>query len=146
MAQSFRFLEDVALADAAFEASGDSPAELFAAAAQAVIETMVDPSTVTGREVCRVELRAPDLAALLFDWLSRIVFLKDARGVVFHDVRVAVRPTQDPPGWLVQGDLAGEAIDASRHALRGDVKAVTKHLYGLHEEGGRWTARVVMDL
>ena len=38
MTQRFTFLEDVALADAAFEASGDSPSELILAATQAVIE------------------------------------------------------------------------------------------------------------
>lgn len=150
MAQSFRFLEDVALSDAAFEASGDSPAELFVAAARAVIETMADPGTVTGREVCLVERRAPDLPTLLFDWLSRIVFLKDARGLVFREAAAEVTPTQDPPGWALQGRLTGESIDPARHDLRADVKAVTKHLFAVREEGGeagrRWAATVVLDL
>lgn len=150
MAGSFRFLEDVALADAAFEATGDSPDAVFAEAARAVLETMADPATVAAREVCRVELQAADLPALFFDWLSRIVFLKDARGLVFHEAALTVRPAPDGSGWRLEGSLAGEAIDPARHELRGDVKAITKHLFELRQEqtreGTRWTARVVMDL
>ena len=47
MTSSFRFLEDIALADSAFEARGSTPSELFAAAGRAVIEAMVDPRTVS---------------------------------------------------------------------------------------------------
>lgn len=150
MAGSFRFLEDVALADAAFEATGDSPDAVFAEAARALLETLADPATVAGREVCRVELRAADLPALFFDWLSRIVFLKDARGLVFHEATAAVQPSADGAGWRLDGQLTGETIDPARHELRADVKAITKHLFELRQdhatEGTRWTARVVMDL
>jgi SHS2 domain-containing protein len=30
--------------------------------------------------------------------------------------------------------------------LRSDVKAVTKHLYDVHEHKGQWIARVVLDI
>ena len=150
MAGSFRFLEDVAPADVAFEATGDSPDAVFDSAARAVLESLADPATVAGRDVCRVELRAADLPGLLFDWLSRIVFLKDARGLVFHEAAAAVRPAGNGAGWLLEGRLTGEAIDPARHELRGDVKAITKHLFELRQDrtadGTRWVARVVMDL
>jgi SHS2 domain-containing protein len=146
----FRFLEDVALADAAFEASGGSPAELFVAAARAVIETMVNPDTVSARVTHDVALEAPDIETLLFDFLSHIVFLKDAKELVFRDVTAAVdqtRPENGQPGaWRLQGTLTGEPIDQRRHELRADVKAVTKHLYQVRQEGGRWFARVVLDI
>lgn len=143
---SFRFLEDVALADTAFEATGDSPSELFQAAAQAVIETMINPSTVTPKWHKAIERQAPDLPTLLFDWLSDIVYLKDAEGVLFQAATAAV--SQDPTSgnWTLHGFLNGEPIDPTRHEMRADVKAVTKHLYEVRQDGSRWIARVVLDV
>jgi SHS2 domain-containing protein len=145
MSGQFRFLEDVALADAAFEASGGSPSELFVAAAHAVIETMVNPHTVSGGESRVIERREDSLETLLFEWLSAIVFLKDAESFLYRDAMAEV--TKAPPtDWHLRGTLRGETIDPARHELRADVKAVTKHLYGIRREGGRWIARVVLDI
>lgn len=145
MTGRFRYLEDIALADSAFEASGDSPSELFRAAAQAVIETMVNPLTVTPAWRRTVERRAVDLPSLLFDWLSDLVYFKDAEGIAFRDAEAAVtRSTGED--WLLRGTVTGEPIDQNRHELRADVKAVTKHLYEVRKEGDRWMARVVLDI
>ncbi len=146
MTADFSFLEDIALADSAFDASGDSPSELFQAAAQAVIETMVNPATVSASKTHTIARKDSDLASLLFDWLSDIVYLKDAQALVFREASAAVRhdPAQD--SWQLQGTLTGEPIDQTRHELRADVKAVTKHLYEVRQDGGRWTARVVLDI
>ena len=146
MTEEFRFLEDIALADSAFEASGDSPSELFQAAAQAVIETMVDPATVSPSKTQTIEREDADLATLLFDWLADIVYLKDAQGLVFREASAAVRHDPVQVVWQLQGILTGEPIDQTRHELRADVKAVTKHLYEVRQEGGRWIARVVLDI
>ena len=146
MSGSFRFLEDVAVADAAFEALGDSPSELFAAAARALIETMVNPDTVSAEWRQAVVLEEPDLGDLLFEWLSRIFYEKDAAGVVFHDATGAVTRDHAGGGWRFVGELKGAPVDPRRHELHADVKAVTKHLYDVREVEGRWRARVVVDI
>ena len=146
MPPSFRFLEDIAVADVAFEAVGDVPSELFTAAAHAVMEILANPTTVlnTWRRTFDREDEQP--ADLLFDWLSEMVYLKDAEGVVFSQATAAV--TQDPSRrcWRLHGELIGEPIDPARHELRSDVKAVTKHLYEVRKSGGQWKARVVLDI
>lgn len=144
MTHQYRILEDVALADTAFEASGDSPSELFLATGQALLDTLADPTTVRPVRTIAVERRDPDLGALLFAWLSHIVYLKDAEALLFREALATV--TQERGGWLLRGTLAGEPIDPARHALRADVKAVTKHLYAAGAEGDRWVARVVLDI
>ena len=145
MTSHYRVLEDVAVADAAFEATGDSPSELFLAASQAVIDTMANPSTVSPSWHRNLERDAPDLSALLFDWLCEIVFLKDAEGVVFSEVIVRVEAQPDG-GWRLYGTLTGGPIDMTTQELRADVKAVTKHLYEVREQDGKWRARVVLDI
>lgn len=146
MTPRFRFLEDVALADAAFEASGDTPSELFVAAARAVMETLANPATVAATWQRTINRQAPDLAALLFDWLSDLVYLKDAEGVAFREATAVVSEDRPHGGWTVRGTVTGEPIDPARHELRADVKAVTKHLYEVKQVNGRWVARVVLDI
>lgn len=146
MAHGFRFLEDIALADAAFDAAGDSPSELFVAAAQAVIETMVNPHTVIPVWRRVIELQGPEIADLLFDWLSGLVYLKDAEGVVFREVTAVVSEDRPHGDFRLRATLSGESIDPGRHELRADVKAVTKHLYEVRHDDGHWGARVVLDI
>ena len=146
MTASFRFLDDIALADTAFEASGDSPSELFQAASRAVIEAMVNPDSVAPAWSQIFEKSDPDLPTLLFDWLCEIVYVKDAQGLVFRDVLTTVEQDPGTGAWTLDATLVGEEIDQTRHELRGDVKAVTKHLYEVRQDGTTWTARVVLDV
>jgi SHS2 domain-containing protein len=146
MSGEFRFLDDVAHADTAFEAVAECPSELFIAAAQAVIETMVNPRTVSPGWSRIIEHEDQDLGDLLFDWLSDLVYLKDAEGVLFHDAGAVVTEDRSQAVWRLRGTLTGESIDPARHELRSDVKAVTKHLYEVRQQDGRWLARVVLDI
>jgi SHS2 domain-containing protein len=146
MSGSFRFLEDVAIADAAFEAVGDSPSELFAAAARALIETMVNPETVTDGWHRTIVLEEPDLGDLLFEWLSRIVYEKDATGVVIRETTATVTRDDAAGRWRLVGEMRGAPVDPQRHELHADVKAVTKHLYDVSEVDGQWKAKVVIDI
>ncbi|MBM4127428.1 MAG: archease [Nitrospira sp.] len=144
MAYSFHFLDDIALADLAFEAEGDSVEELFRAATQALLETLADPATVAATWERRVTNVEGNPADLLFEWLSNIVYWKDAAGVVFHDAELSVR--QEGSSWNLAAVLRGASVDQTVQTLRSDVKGITKHLYDVRQEGTRWCARVVVDV
>ena len=146
MPPTFRYLEDIALADCAFEAMGDSPAELFHAAAQALIETLCNPITVGCSWTTSITGQDTDLATLLFDWLNEIVYVKDAERVLFSRTSTQVTKDLTTGEWHLGGTLVGDPIDPSKHELHSDVKAVTKHLYEVKQEGAQWIARVVLDL
>lgn len=146
MTARFRILEDVALADAAFEATGDSPSELCLAAAQAVIDTMVDPQTVRPTWSKTVTLRNADFSELLFDWLTELVYLKDAEAIAFHKVAPTVTEGCDGAEWNLTATVTGAPCNPEEQELRADVKAVTKHLYEVHQDRNGWFARVVLDI
>ena len=146
MTARFRLIEDVALADAAFEATGDSPSELCLAAAQAVIATMVDPDTVRPTWRTTVTLRNRDFSELLFDWLSELVYLKDAEAVVFHEGVPTVTEGCAGAEWNLTATVTGAPCNPEEQELRADVKAVTKHLYEVRRLGDGWFARVVLDI
>jgi protein archease len=144
MAFTYRFLDDIALADVAFEVLGDSLSDVFAGATQALLETLANPATVTASWERAVTHTDTDLSNLLFDWLSEIVYLKDAAGVVFREAPLTL--ACEAGTWTIQARLVGAPVDQQVQELRNDVKGVTKHLYQLSQEGGRWKATVVLDV
>ncbi|MEO8341675.1 MAG: archease [Nitrospirota bacterium] len=144
MAWTVRFLEEMALADIAFEVEGDSVEEVFRGATQAILETMANPATVTGGWERVIERTDVDPSALLFDWLSEMVYWKDAAGVVFQEAQLTL--TWEENTWLLRARLIGAPVDQQTQELHADVKGVTKHLYELKQTSGRWQVRVVVDV
>ena len=144
MAWTFRFLEEIALADIAFEAEGESVEEVFRGATQALLESMANPATVSGGWERAIERTDVDPSALLFDWLSEVVYWKDAAGVVFQEAPLTL--TREEDVWLLRANLIGAPVDPQTQELHADVKGVTKHLYELKQTGDRWKVRVVLDV
>lgn len=144
MAWTFRFLEEIALADIGFEAEGGSIEEVFRGATQALLESMATPSTVAETWERTIEQRDVDPSALLFDWLSEVVYWKDAAGVVFREAPLTLTHVDDV--WLLRARLIGAPVNQETQELHADVKGVTKHLYELKQTGDRWKARVVLDV
>jgi len=144
MAWTFRFLEDIAMADTAFEAKGESVEEVFRGATQALLESMANPATVSRGWERAIERRDVDSSALLFDWLSEVVYWKDAAGVVFREAPLTL--TLEGDVWLLRARLIGAPVDQQTQELHADVKGVTKHLYELKQTGGCWQVNVVLDV
>ncbi len=144
MAWTIRLLEEVALADIAFEVEGGSIEEAFHGATQALLESMANPATVSGGWERAIERSDEDAAALLFDWLSDIVYWKDAAGVVFREAPLTL--TRQGHRWLLRARLIGAPVDRQTQELHADVKGVTKHLYELTQAGDRWKVRMVLDV
>ena len=140
--RSHRFLDKIAIADVAFEARGETPEELLLAAADALIATIADPSTIQPRQQHVVQLTKLNLSELLFAWLSELVFLKDAEAMVFCDTDVTV---QEGTPWELSARVRGDSVQ-NNHRLGSDVKAVTKHMYDVSHDGNEWVALVVLDI
>jgi len=145
MSYSFRFVDDIALADLAFEVNGDTLQDVFQGATDAMIEALANPETIGSTWQEAIDLEDADPGALLFDWLSELVYWKDAAGVVFSRSEVMVAQAEDSL-WKLKARVHGDPVKVASQELRADVKGVTKHLYRLAHEDGRWTARVVLDV
>ena len=141
----YKFLDDIATADVAFEAWGGTREELFAAGADALLHTMVhDPEAVERREKMAVTVEDAALDLLLFSFLQELVFLKDARRLLLHPERVRI--AENDRCFRLESVLRGERIDRQRHPLVVDVKAVTLHRLRIACESGIWRAVVVLDV
>ena len=127
-------------ADVGLRVWADDLDALFAEAARAIVAMMGTASgPVTKHE--RVSLDAPDAGALLVDWLSEILFLFEARGLVPRDVEITV--SRDP--WRLEAGIAGQ--DAETLVQEGpQVKAVTYHGLELRLGPQRCEAVVYLDV
>ncbi len=142
---SWRFADDLTVADAGFEADGASLLELFRSAVDATLAVMVhEPADLRPRRTVRVHLEAQDPAGLLFALLQEVIYRKDAEGLF---LRLADGGITERNGAIVlDAALAGEQIDRRRHVTGTDVKAVTLHRFEVVGEAGRWRASVVLDV
>ena len=141
----FRFLEEIATADVAFEAWGDTLQELFISSAAALLGTMTAaPERVARREELTVRLEHEELDLLLFSFLQELIFYKDARRLLLHANRVRIEEREGL--FRLEAQVSGEQIDAGRHRLLVDVKAVTLHRFRLLLEDRIWKAIVVLDV
>jgi SHS2 domain-containing protein len=141
--ERFKFLEKIALADIAFEAYGRTIEELFESAALAVFETMASLETVEEKQAETIELESDKIEDLLFDWLSELVYLKDAKAMLFKNFEVKI---EDKRRYHLSAEAKGEPIDRQKHHLKVDVKAVTYHMLEVKREQNLWTAQVILDI
>lgn len=143
--KKFKFLENIATADCAFEAYGKTYEQLFENAALALFEVMVDIDEVKPLHKSHFSLHTSNLDDLLFDFLSELVFLKDEKGMVFSKFKVKIKKL-DARRLTLDANIWGEKINPARHNLKVDVKAVTRHLFEIKKEKDKFLARAVLDI
>ena len=139
----YRYLEDIATADAAFEVVGQTLEELFRDAAIATFEVMVDMKSVEPVITREIELKNEAVDNLFFDWLSELVYLKDADALLFSKFDVSIKKNDF---YELKATASGETINQEKHTLRSDVKAVTYHMFEVKKTGENWSARVILDI
>lgn len=137
--QPFRILEHTA--DIGFEAFGATREEVFANAARALIDIVVDLKSIARRVDVAIEAGGPDPASLLVNWLSEILYLYDAEGWLFSDFEI---PRLGEHSLSALG--RGEKFDPTRHQVKLLVKAVTYHQLVLVETAQGWRAQVYVDI
>ncbi len=141
----YHYLEDVATADIAFEATGETVEQVFVAAAEATMNVMVEElRSIEGRVEKRIELENRDLDMLLFDLLQELVYYKDAQQLLLRVREIAIAERDGT--YLLSARAAGEKLDPERHEQRADVKAVTLHQFTLQKTDALWKALVILDI
>jgi protein archease len=141
----FRFQDEIATADVAFEAWGATQGELFISSASALLRTMAEtPELVERRRQITIRLEHEELDLLLFSFLQELIFYKDARRLLLHADTVRIEHGKDT--FILEATVSGEQIDAGRHRLLVDVKAVTLHRFSVVFRDDVWRAVVELDV
>jgi SHS2 domain-containing protein len=141
----YRFMEEIAIADVAFEAWGKTREEMFIAAADALMNVMVaDLETIRPIEEVEIQLENRALDMLLFDLLGELIFYKDSRLLLLRIDSSNI--TINRGDYTLRATARGERLDTARHPLTVDVKAVTLHRFKVEETKDGWRAVVVLDI
>ena len=125
-------------ADVGIRATGPTLEACFEEATRALADIIGILSPGRGRPQ-RVEVTAPDLGALLVDWLGEILYLHDARDAVITDVVV---------DSVADGRAAGAvSLSARESPAEGtQVKAITWHRLDVRETAEGFVAEVYVDV
>jgi SHS2 domain-containing protein len=114
---------------------------LFADAARglfSMIAAGLDPIRAT--EELHFEITAGAIDLLLFDWLNELLYAYESRRTLFSRFDVHVSDNR------LKAVAYGEPIDAARHALEHEVKAITYHGLKVERVGDGWLAEIIVDI
>ncbi len=139
----YEIIDENGSGDTGLKITAPTLAKLFEEAAIGVTSIMSETGSFREKEVISVDIKSASLEDLLIDWLSEVVYLKDARN--FLPVRAEISRLDDK-GYHLKGVLHGEKIDRKRHPVKVDIKAVTYYNLRLRKKGNDWIGEVVFDL
>lgn len=141
----YLYLDDVATADVAFQASGRTMEELFIAAADATLNVMIeDLESIADRQRCSVSLENDSPEMLLLNFLQEIIYHKDAEELLLRFKNVVINRRGDQ--LILTAQAYGENLNRQKHRMRTDVKAVTLHRLSVQATDNGWEATVVLDV
>ncbi len=81
MEKEFEFIDHTA--DIGVIAYGADIKQVFANAARGLFSIITELDTVADKESRNIEITAPDLEALLVNWLNELIYLFEAKGILF---------------------------------------------------------------
>ncbi len=141
----YRYLDDIATADAAFEAVGTTVEEMFMSAADATLGVMIEnPGPIACSEEISFQVVERSLELLLFEFLQELIYRKDALGMLPRVSSVQIEKGHST--LILNAQACSIPLDQVRDRLLTDVKAVTFYKFAVDHLDGQWRATVVLDV
>jgi len=128
-------------ADVGLLVEGPDPATLFAEAALALTDQVVDRKTVRAAQERSLSVDGADWTDLMVNWLREVLYLFNGEQWLVTRVRI-----QTIAATGLTARLHGETFDPRRHPVSAEIKAVTYHQAEVRTDSGHWQARVILDL
>lgn len=132
-------------ADAGFRARAGSLRELFETAARAMFSLEYELATVPVEESRSVSAGGNDLEAVMYAWLSELLWLHDAERFVPGTVTVA-EVDAPPSGVRIWGTARGAPLGDWFVQAGPQLKAVTLHGLAITPLEGGYEATVYLDV
>ncbi len=141
----YKFYENIAVADIAYEATGKTLAEMLESSALALTNTMVkDLKAVKTPESVEFEVKAPTGDKLLHSFLEEIIFYKDAKRLLLTKFKIRITSLAD--GYRAQIAARGDIINQKKYEMLVDVKAVSWHMFKVEQQKDGWRCFVILDV
>lgn len=142
---AYKFLENIALADFAFEVEAPDLPSLFCDAAEALLNIQIaNPGNFSPVESVHITVSHPELDLLLYRFLQELVYYKDTKRLLLRAERLEIKETMG--AYQLDAAMKGQTLDPDRHDERADVKAITLHQLEVVKRDHNWKATVIVDV
>ena len=118
--------------------------QLFAAAAEALVHSMCDPTGIAAHRQQSIALVAPAVDMLLVDWLNELLYRFETERLLARSAEVTL--ARQSGQHQMTATVVGESYDPARHHLKTLIKAVTYHQLAVTQTASEWQATVVFDV
>lgn len=128
-------------ADMGLRVTAPNVAELFVDAARGLFSLIVaNLEQVRPVQMRTYRLAGDELDYLMFDWLRELLLTFESERLLWSEFQVSVGD-----GHLT-AVCRGEPLDAARHEMEHEVKAITYHGLRVEATESGWLAEVIVDI
>ena len=142
----FRYIDHTA--DIQSQSWGRSLEEAFSQSALSLM-AIITPNLnkITPEIKKKVKIEAEDKEALLFDFLSELLFIFDVDELVFKKIKIMhIQNVEGSSNYELEALLEGEKFDKSKHEIGTEVKAITYSFMEIIENKEKVEIKVVFDI
>lgn len=143
MCRDYELLESTA--EMGVRGYGSTLTEAFENGAKAMFSIMVDLNTVEAKVKKEIYVESHDVETLFAEWLNELLAQRDIVGLLFAKFKIS-KMVEEKDRWILEGVALGEGIDASKHALKTEVKAATYFQLETGKKDDTYYAQCIVDV
>lgn len=128
-------------ADFGLVVTAPSLSALFADAAAAMMQQIVDLESLAGGETLTLSVNGLDRADLMVNWLREILFLWNGKARLVHSAEI-----RQVGSRRLTATVRWEAYRPERHTIKQEIKAVTYHGIRVEPAPAGWEAQIIFDI
>ena len=142
MTKSYKFVDHTA--DIAAEIRANNLEELFAAGAEALINSSVDEKQFEADDLLEIDLSAASKEELLITFLNELNYLLITKKWLYLSIH-SIKIFNDTDGYELSVELNGTELKKDIQ-LKQEIKSVTYHQVEIVEADGDYSTLVVFDI
>lgn len=128
-------------ADIGVEVWGSTREELFENCARALLDQLVDISTVGGDRTAAFSVAAPDTETLLVTFLNELLHIAEEGNLVLKSCRIQTLAEKQ-----LAAEAQGEKFDGRKHERLVEIKTTTYHQLKITHQGRKWSTTIIFDV
>jgi SHS2 domain-containing protein len=138
---NYKFFDHTA--DIGVEISGRTKKELFANAADALFDVLIENKTdrETEKQQRKITVEGTDVSDLLINFLREILYLFNGENFVTGNCEFLVCGNEK-----LTARLTGEPFSKKKHSVKTEIKAVTYSGLKVEKHKAGWVARIIFDV
>jgi len=128
-------------ADVGYRLFAPTLQELFVVAGQALFDAITELDSIQKHLARPVRVTAEDVEALLVIWLAELNYHCITDFELYNEFEIRSFSPQH-----IEAVVHGEKIEADRHEIKTEIKAVTYHGLYVREVETGWEAQIIFDV